>query len=38
MYQRVIQLFYCRVKVTQEKEEKDRKSASPREKYEAFEY
>lgn len=37
MYQHVIQLFYCRVKVTQDKEEEDRNSASPEEKYEAFE-
>lgn len=37
MYQRVIQLFYCRVKVTQEREEEDGNSASLGEKYEAFE-
>lgn len=32
MYQRVIQLFYCRVKVTQEREEEDRNSTSLGEK------
>lgn len=37
IYQRVIQLFYCSVEVTQREEEEDRDSASPGEKSEAFE-